>query len=93
MKYNLIEIILRGGPRDGQIIKLPRFTTSIDIPRIEQAHLAESVTPTAIKRHSWDDDALDVSYDRYCYMEELSTNEWPIFQFQCTHHTPGQDVV
>lgn len=32
-KYNLIEVVLRGGPRSKQRIRLPRFATAVDIPR------------------------------------------------------------
>lgn len=71
-KYNLIEVVLRKGPRNRQKVNLPSVVTAIDIPRYKGS---------------------DLLYDRYCYTKELSTDEWPVFQFRCTHHTPGQDVV
>lgn len=47
-------------------MEIPDHLDVIDVPCIRPTrNYAELVTPSSVKRHSWDDDALRISYDRY----------------------------
>lgn len=61
-----MKIKLQGGYRDGLEMEIGSSAHIIEVPRIDPAFdYVRPITPDAVKHHSWDDDALTISYDRY----------------------------
>jgi hypothetical protein len=55
----LNEVLLCGGPRDGSVILVSPYASTVDFPNIKSnLNYAVPITSKTEKRHSWDEDRI-----------------------------------
>lgn len=58
-----MRIVLSGGPSNGEVLEVTDSLSVLSVPLLGLGH--DRATNDDIKRHSWDDDALRISYFDY----------------------------
>jgi hypothetical protein len=61
-----MQIKLRGGVRDGEVLQVSDSTNVLSVPLLSvRDNKAIDIHYDGVKRHSWDDDALNIKYVDY----------------------------